>query len=256
MAPTPRLYGLDLSHPAMCAQLALRHKGVAFKLTNLPAGMHPVLVRAAGFRRATVPALHIDGERVQGSRQITSYLERTRAGDPLFGTSDSERAAIEAAEEWGERELQPLPRRMFRYAASTDDAVTLWLARQQRMPVPALAARLSKPVAARLAGVEGATRDRVRADVEGLPATLDRVDELIAEGVIGGEQPNAADMQILTTIRSLMTITDIGPLLEGRPAAAAAERLVPPLPGPLPRWMPSGWLQETAGRSSHGASSR
>lgn len=250
MPATARLYSLDLSHPGMCAQLALRQKGVDYRLTNLPAGMHPVLVRAAGFKRPTVPALRIDGRRVQGSREITAYLEETRPSPPLFGKTPAERAAIFEAEAWGESELQPLPRRIFRFAASTEDDVTLWLARQQRMPVAKLAAKISRPVAIRLAGVVGATRERVQADVEDLPNTLDRVDALIADGVIGGEHPNAADMQILTTIRSLMSITDVAPLIAGRPAAVAAERLVPAFPGPLPVWMPHEWVRKAAARSS------
>ncbi len=96
----------------------------------------------------------------------------------------------------------------------------------------------------------------MRADVEGLPATLDRIDELIAEGTIGGEEPNAADLQIFTSVRSLMGFPDLEPLLAGRPATAIAERLVPPLPGPMPRWLPPEWLQAAAEHSSQTASSR
>ena len=44
------------------------------------------------------------------------------------------------------------------------------------------------------------------------PDLLDRVDELIAQGTIGGAQRNAADFQILTTVRLLMTIEDLAPL--------------------------------------------
>ena len=58
----------------------------------------------------------------------------------------------------------------------------------------------------------------------------------------GGAEPNAADLQILTTVRSLMSFADIAPALEGRPAAEAARRVVPELPGPVPAWMPDEWL--------------
>jgi glutathione S-transferase len=56
---------------------------------------------------------------------------------------------------------------------------------------------------------------------------LEHVDGLIAEGVIGGDTPNAADFQIVTSVRALLTAQDLRPAWEGRPAAALAMRLVP-----------------------------
>jgi len=240
--PEARLYSLELSHPGMAARLALERKGVDFKLTELPPGSHPPIVRALGFHRNTVPALRIDGCRIQGSRAITAYLERTRPEPPLFGTTPTERAEIEAAELWGERELQPLPRRMFRLGATRDPRILAWMAEGMGLPAPRLMGRASKPVAVLMARAEGATEERVRRDLEQLPATLDRIDGLIAAGTIGGAEPNAADLQILTTVRSLMSFADIAPALEGRPAAEAACRIVPEFPGPVPAWMPDEWL--------------
>ena len=46
------------------------------------------------------------------------------------------------------------------------------------------------------------------------------------EGLLGGEQPNAADLQIGSTIRLLQSIGDVAPLIEGR----ACERLARLLP--------------------------
>ena len=48
-----------------------------------------------------------------------------------------------------------------------------------------------------------ATDDSARADLDALPGQLDRVDTWIADGLLGGEQPNAADLQIGSTIRLL-----------------------------------------------------
>jgi glutathione S-transferase len=56
---------------------------------------------------------------------------------------------------------------------------------------------------------------------------LDHVDELIASGVIGGDQPNAADFQIATSVRALLTVRDLDRATQGRPAADHAMRLVP-----------------------------
>ena len=241
-----RLYGFSFSHPAMCARLALERKGVETKIVNVMPGMHPVAVRALGFPRNTIPALKIDGTRVQGSREITAYLERTRPEPPLFGTDPEERRRIKEAEAWGERELQPVPRKMFRLAGTKDPAVLEFIATAAGLPAPTLMARVSKPVAVLLARSEGASDETVRNVLGSLSKTLDKVDALIADGTIGGTEPNAADFQILTTIRSMMSLTDLEPFLEGRPCVAAAERIVPEMPGPVPPLVPEEWLAETA----------
>lgn len=241
--PEARLYSLELSHPGMAARLALERKGVDYKLTELLPGSHPVAVRALGFHRNTVPALRIDGNRIQGSRAITAYLERTRPNPPIFGTTPEQRAAIEAAETWGERELQPIPRRMFRLGATRDPRLMKWLAENLGLPAPGLTGRIGKPLAIVMARAEGATEELVRRDLRELPTTLGRIDDLIEEGTLGGEEPNAADFQILTTVRSLLAMSDVAPAIEGRPCAEAARRVVPELPGPLPAWMPSEWLE-------------
>jgi glutathione S-transferase len=238
------LYGFTFSHPTVCAQLALEHKGVETKFVEVMPGMHPVIVRVLRFPRNTIPAVKLDGVRVQGSREINAYLERTRPEPPLFGTSPEERRLIEEAEAWGERELQPVPRRIFRLAATEDRNVMEWIATQARLPAPKTMARVSKPLALILARSEGASEDSVRAAVNSLPGKLDWADELIAAGTIGGEQPNAADLQILTTVRSLMSISDLEPILAGRPCVAAAERVVPEMPTGLPSMVPPEWIAE------------
>lgn len=246
---TARLYSLSLSHPARATRLALEHKRVDHEVIDLLPGMHPVAVKAHGFRRATVPALKIDGRRVQGSLQIARYLEQTRPDPPLYPSGAAERSAVEEAERWGEAELQPIPRRVFRYLATRNQALRMWLVDEVvGLPLPSLASRANMPVAFMLGRVVGATEPRVRADVEGLPATLDHVDRLIADRVIGTGQPNAADFQVLTTIRLLEGLPDFLPLLEGRAALEAARRLMPPFPGPAPPAVPAEWLERAQAR--------
>jgi glutathione S-transferase len=84
--------------------------------------------------------------------------------------------------------------------------------------------------------------DSARADIAALPGLLDRVDGWISDGLLGGEEPNAADLQIGSTIRLLLTIADIRPLIEGRPAAGLT-RYFPPQPGEVPAGvLPAEWL--------------
>jgi glutathione S-transferase len=109
------------------------------------------------------------------------------------------------------------------------------------LPLPGIAAMVMRPVLARFARVVEANDASVRADIEGLGALLDRVDALIAEGTIGGPEPNAADFQIATTLAAMLAFEDLIPMIEGRPAADLANRLVPPYAGRMPAVVPAGW---------------
>ena len=71
-----RLYVIPASHPATTAQLVLDHKGIPFKRTDLMPGIHKAVLKALRFPGATVPAMTIDGRKVQGSREIARELDR------------------------------------------------------------------------------------------------------------------------------------------------------------------------------------
>ena len=87
----------------------------------------------------------------------------------------------------------------------------------------------------------GITAVQLAEDLAGLPAKLDHVDELAADGIIGGEEPNAADLQIGSTIRVLLTIGDLRPLIEGRRRRGDRDAALPRLPGRDPgRSVPGG----------------
>ncbi|MDQ3675265.1 MAG: hypothetical protein M3401_00450 [Actinomycetota bacterium] len=78
------------------------------------------------------------------------------------------------------------------------------------------------------------SEDAVRADMCALPGHLDRIDAWIAEGVLSAETPNAADLQIGSSLRLLLTIGDVRPLLARRPAEELAMRLFGDFPGDVP----------------------
>ncbi len=242
-----RLYSLSLSHPGQAARLMLELKGIEHEVVDLQPGLHPISLRLAGFRGGTVPALRIDGRRLQGSRRISRALDEVRAEPRLFPSDPEARLAVEEAEAWGERELQPVPRRIFRWSATRSSRLRLWMARDVLgMPAPGLMSVVNAPLARLFAGMIGADDEQVRADVAGLPAMLDRVDALIAAGTIGGEEPNAADFQIGTSVRVLLAYEDLHPIVEGRPAEALARRLLPQYPEPIPSALPPAWLDAGA----------
>jgi glutathione S-transferase len=75
-----------------------------------------------------------------------------------------------------------------------------------------------------------------------LPGQLDRVDALLAEGVIGAERPNAADFQIAPCVRLAMCFDQLRDRIAARPAGAHAMRVCPDFPGRFTAVLPEAWL--------------
>jgi len=235
------LYAIKLSHPSHAARLMLEHKGIEHRVTMFPAGLHPALVRLVGFRGNTVPVMKIDGRRVEKSLVIARELDRVKPDPGLYPADAAARARVEDAERWGEAEPQPVPRRMFRWALTQQRAAREWTARFEGLPVPSVQARINVPLVNRFASAVGATDGRVRQDLAELPGKLDRVDQLVANGTLSLEQPNAATFQIGTSIRALCIFAQMEALLAGRPCADIARSVLPEYPQ-SPAELPSEWL--------------
>jgi glutathione S-transferase len=232
-----RLYGMAISHPSRAARLMLEHKGVDYDLVTVPVGLQAVQVRLAGFKGGTVPALRIDGRRALGTLAISRLLDELHPERPLFPAD--RRAAVEAAEGWGERVLQPVPRRLLRWALWHQQSTRATFARRFGIPLPQVAAVAMAPAAGFYARREQAgSTARIRRDWEELPGHLDHVDELIAAGTIGGAERTAADYQIATAVRVLLACDDYAPFVEGRPAEALARGTWPEFPYRIARVLP------------------
>lgn len=230
-----QLYGASLSYPSRAARAMLEHKGIEHDWVRLAPGVHPLQLRLAGFRGATVPALKLDGLRVVGSRRIARLIEEARPEPPLFPADPVRRRAVEEAEEWGDTMLQPIPRRLLRWVLHHRPDARVALARAFRSARPELVARFIGPMAAFLARREDArSTERVRADWAALPGHLDHVEQLIADGVIGTPEPNAADFQIGGTLRAMLEFEDYEPLVAGRPLEELARRVMPEYPYRVP----------------------
>ena len=121
------------------------------------------------------------------------------------------------------------------------------------LPVPDPLAKLTAPLVARAsAKFNGASDPAVRSDLINLDFHLDRADRFIERGALGGtETPNAADLQIGSGVRLLLTIEDLVPRIEGRPCEArGAPPLVPRATRAASRGdAPAGWLERAAGAS-------
>jgi glutathione S-transferase len=238
------LYVIPGSHPSMAARLMLELKGVEYKRRDLMPVISKAVLKALRFPGVTVPALRLDGQRIQGSTTIARELDRLRPEPPLLPGDPERRAAVEEAERWGDEVLQAQARRISWNAIKRDHSVIGSYAEGSRLGIPiSVATKTSAPIIAAEVRLTKASDDNVRSDLVALPGALERIDDWIDDGVLGGADVNAADLQIASSVRLLMTLDDLRPALEQRPAGEHALRLVPDFPGRIPPVFPAAWVE-------------
>ncbi|HEV2728083.1 MAG TPA: glutathione S-transferase N-terminal domain-containing protein [Solirubrobacterales bacterium] len=238
-----RLYVIPASHPSIAVELMLEHKGIAYKRTDLLPVISKGVLRAVGFPGITVPALKIEGDKVQGSRQIARELDRLRPQPPLLPEDPTQRAAVEEAERFGDEELQHPVRQILWWGMKKDRAPLRGYSEGAKIGMPiGLAVKTAAPIVALSARFNEASDENAREAIAALPALLDKVDAWVESGVLNGEQLNAADFQIAPSLGLAMTLDDLRPAIENRPAGALAKRLVPNYPGRMPPVLPPEWL--------------
>jgi glutathione S-transferase len=228
---------------------ALALKGIRYKTVEMPVPTQGLLM-ALRFPARSVPAMKLDGgEKVQGSIAIMRRLDELIPEPPLLPADEDARAAVLGAELWGADVLQGLARRVFWGAVRRRPGAVASYQAASRLPrFPAPVVRIVAPGLARLEiKLHGADDATLRNDLQALPSHLDIVDEWIAAGLLDGATPNAADLQIGSSLRFLSTLGDVRPLLAGRPADELAKRFFPVYPGDVPAGAyPSGWLPARA----------
>jgi glutathione S-transferase len=237
------LYAIPGSHPAMAARRMLELKGIPYRRVDLFPVISRGALRALRFPSNTVPSLAIGGVKITGSRAIARELDRLQPQPPLYPADPDERVAVEDAERWGDEALQGPVRRIIWNAIKRDRSVLRSYGEGARLGIPiGLAVKTAAPIVAAAARMNSASDDAVRADLAALPSSLDRIDAWIAEGVLGGDPPNAADIQIASSLRLAMTLDDLRPAIEARPAGKLALRVVPDFPGRAGPVLPAEWL--------------
>jgi glutathione S-transferase len=243
-----KLYSIPGSHPAAAARAMLEHKGIPYRRVDLPPVVSRVLMRLLGFPGNRVPAIKVDGRKIQGSRNISRELDVLRADPPLFPADPEQRAAVEEAERWGDEELQQMPRTISWWALKRHKSDQVSFLEDAgpvaRLGMPArIAAATSAPIVRMAIRLNDSTDDTVRATLASTGPALDEADRLIEQGVIGGDQPTAADFQIGASVALLMAFEDVRAAIEGRPVAELAQRLYPRYPGHVRPSFPPEWLE-------------
>ena len=239
------LYVIPGSHPARAARLMLGLKGIEYKRRDLIPVASKGILRLVGFSRNTVPALKLDGEKIQGTKEIARHLDRIRPEPPLLPADPAARAAVEEAEEFADVALQGMARRILWNCLRRDKAPLRSYSAGARLGVPiGLAVATAAPIIAVAARLNNADDELVEADLAALPSTLDRIDGWIADGRIGGESPNVADLQLATSLSLMMTVEDLRPIISARPAGELAMKVDPDYPGQVPAGtLPPAWLE-------------
>jgi glutathione S-transferase len=225
MSDTAVLYGIPGSHPARTGQLMLEHKGIAFRRVNIVPGFHRVYVRARGFPGDRVPAVKFpDGSRAQGTRPLARALDAIQP-EPRLVPDDPR---VEEAERWGDDVLQQWARRMVVEAAIRDSSALNAHGAEGRLGPLLFKRDGQRRVMVRLVKIAyGMTSDQFRDDQPRTGEMLDRVDALIAEGVLNGEHLTCADFQIATSLALVEYRLDVREQLHARPAAELMERVLP-----------------------------
>jgi glutathione S-transferase len=245
-----KLYVIPGSHACRAGMLMLEHKGVPYRRVDFVTLTHPVMARLHGFdaggqtrtaggrrtlglrlgdRLGTVPALAANGDRISTNRGIARFLEERHPKPPLFPADPEQRTAVEEAEEWANVTLQMAARRIIGAAVTRDPAGMSRRAADGRLGYllykRELARRLIVPRVLRATFATGP--DPTRDSVAELPAMLDRIDAWIGEGVLGGNQLNAADFMVAPSLALILYRPDVMPLFEGRPSLELVDRILP-----------------------------
>jgi glutathione S-transferase len=237
------LYVVPLSHPCMTVRSGLELKGIQFQEETVISTGHrrhgDEIEKLFGKGHRKVPVLTIGEQQIHGSTSILARLEELVPENPLYPEAIAE--AVREAELWGDEVFQETARRLpfaalhFRPGsmgtfaggdeldpAGTDFAMAYVRAAWERLDLTAV---------------------RVSEILAGLPEEVARIEAYAADGLIDGDSPTAADLQIAPSARILMNIGDLRPVLEGSAAARIAERFFPDYPGDIPAGaFPEAWL--------------
>jgi glutathione S-transferase len=207
--------------------LMLEHKGIPYRRVVLPTGGQRLLPLAR-WPANTVPALVLDGERVQTTRAIAHRLEELKPDPPLYPSDPERRREVEEAERWNDDVFQMAVRRLaFAGSAKGLDGM---LNRGRSGPLGRLLYKhdFTRRLAARLFGrfLFNVNRRTERRLLDELPGHLDRIDGWIERGVLGGEQLNAADYLAASNLGLVMYRLDLRDEIAARPAGTLAQRVL------------------------------
>jgi glutathione S-transferase len=246
MSDQPKLvlHAVPFSHPCLAVTAALDRYGLEYETVTLVSGPHAdEIEQVYGEGRRTVPAILVGDEPVHGSIPVFERIDELAGDADLY--PEAVAAAVREAERGLAEDLQRTARNLvFGALHFRPEALGTFAGSGNLDPAGTDFAIKLVRGAWRYIGI---TAEGLAADLAGLPELIGIADELVDGGVIGGEEPNAADFQIGSSLHLLLQIGDVRPLVEGRPPATLVERWFEPGPADIPAGaFPAGWVPEPA----------
>ena len=185
-------------------------------------------------RRAPCRGSMLDGEKLLGSRKIVRALDERVPEPPLLPADEKERKSVEIAEEWGDEVLQPLVRRVIWVALRRAPASCRPTARAEAADPGRAGAPDRAAGGARRAAHQQRPPSSTSAPTSPRSTTTSRGSSGGSEhDVIGGEAPNAADLQIGSGLRAAADDRGHRQRSGARPCELA-RRWFPGYPGHVP----------------------
>jgi glutathione S-transferase len=233
------------SHPCEAVLAAARYKGIPHRVIHVPPVWHRIQMKLM-FGGLTVPAMKIGADKTQGTRAIMRALEAAEPEPPLYPSDATLCAAVIEAEGWGAGPFQDIGRRfIWSHLVRATPVMRSWVDNSWNPPLVPLSVlrALCGPVSRIAAAANKASDENVQADLVALPGLLDKIEGMIDDGVIGGEEPNAADFQIFSSVAAWMLLDDLRPAIASRPAGRIAARLFPQTEPGIPAGiLPAEWF--------------
>ena len=170
-----QLYQFPISHYCEKVRFALDYKGLDYRTINLLPGRHRLTTTKIG-QGSSVPVISHEGNGVQGSAKIITYLDENFPDKPLTPMDPSRRGEAIAWEKWLDGEVGPDVRLLSYHALMQhpevlkgffSDGVSWWSRQLLRFGYKKIVTKMRDHMGIDDAGAEAATA-RVRAAVERL----------------------------------------------------------------------------------------
>jgi glutathione S-transferase len=233
------LHAVPFSHPVLAVSTALDHFGLEYETVMLVTGQQGDEVeKVYGEGKRTVPGILVDGEPVHGTIACFEKIDEIADGSSLYPAAVA--AAVREAERGLAEDLQTAARVLifgalhfrpesmgtFAGAGPLDPAGTDFAIKMVRRAWRYL----------------DITAERIASELDRLPEHVGIADELVESGVIGGDEPTAADFQIGSSLHLLRQIGDVRPLIDGRGCVTSVDRWFEPGAADVPAGaFPAGW---------------
>jgi glutathione S-transferase len=246
MSAQPKLvlHAIPFSHPCLAVIAALDRYGLEYETVSFVTGQQGDEIEAIfGEGKRTVPGILVGDEPVHGTIPVFEKLDELAEEADLYPAAVA--AAVREAELGLAEDLQTAGRILiFGALHFRPESMGTFTGSGPLDPAGTDFAIKYIRGAWRYTGT---TAERIAAELAKLPELLDLADELVEGGVIGGEEPTAADFQIGSSLHLLVQIGDVRPLIEGRPCANIVASLFEPGPADIPAGaFPAGWVPDPA----------